>query len=82
MQKHVLVLTTSAIIFACGAIAASAQQSPGVPTPEAGFSAQQGPGGPMMQQTNKHCVSACRTASNATKKKTTIRAAIEGMAAE
>jgi EF hand len=31
MQKHVLVLTTSAFILACGAIAASAQQSPGVP---------------------------------------------------
>ena len=33
MQKHVLVLTTSAfIILACGAIAASAQQVPDVPT--------------------------------------------------
>src|SRR5947209_3401685 len=31
MQKHVLVLTTSAFILACGAIAASAQQSPGSP---------------------------------------------------
>lgn len=50
MQKHVLVLTTSAIILACGAIAASAQQSPGVPTPDAGLSAQPRPGGPMMQQ--------------------------------
>jgi EF hand len=31
MQKHVLVLTTSAFILACGPIVASAQQSPGVP---------------------------------------------------
>jgi hypothetical protein len=29
MQKHVLVLTTSAFILACGAIPASAQQQPG-----------------------------------------------------
>ena len=29
MEKHVLVLTTSAFILACGAITASAQQSPG-----------------------------------------------------
>ncbi len=35
MEKHILVLTTSAFILACGAITASAQQSPG---------------GPMMQQ--------------------------------
>jgi hypothetical protein len=28
MQKHVLVLATSAFILACGAIAASAQQEP------------------------------------------------------
>jgi hypothetical protein len=28
MQKHVLMLTTSAFILACGAIAASAQQGP------------------------------------------------------
>jgi hypothetical protein len=31
MQKHVLVLTTSAFILTCGAIAASAQQPPDVP---------------------------------------------------
>jgi hypothetical protein len=31
MQKHVLVLTTSAFILAWGAIAASAQQNPGAP---------------------------------------------------
>jgi hypothetical protein len=31
MEKHVLVLTTSAFILACGAITASAQQSPGTP---------------------------------------------------
>ena len=35
MQKHVLMLTTAAFILACGGIAASAQQTPG---------------GPMMQQ--------------------------------
>jgi hypothetical protein len=35
MEKHILVLTMSAFILACGAITASAQQSPG---------------GPMMQQ--------------------------------
>jgi hypothetical protein len=32
MKKHVLVLTMSALILACGPIAASAQQSPGTPT--------------------------------------------------
>ena len=33
MQKHVLVLMTSAVVLACGAIAASAQENmPGVPT--------------------------------------------------
>jgi hypothetical protein len=31
MQKHVLMLATSAFILACGAIPASAQQSPSVP---------------------------------------------------
>jgi hypothetical protein len=31
MKKHVLVLTMSALILACGPIAASAQQSPGTP---------------------------------------------------
>ncbi len=31
MKKHILVLTTSAFILACGAITASAQQSPGSP---------------------------------------------------
>jgi EF hand len=31
MQKHVLMLTTSAFILACGGIAASAQQTPGGP---------------------------------------------------
>ncbi len=31
MEKHILVLTTSAFILACGAITASAQQSPGSP---------------------------------------------------
>jgi hypothetical protein len=31
MEKHVLVLTTSAFILVCGAITASAQQSPGSP---------------------------------------------------
>jgi EF hand len=32
MQKHVLVLMTSAVVLACGAIAASAEQIPDVPT--------------------------------------------------
>jgi len=31
MQKHVLMLTASTFILACGAIAASAQQVPDVP---------------------------------------------------
>ncbi len=31
MQKHVLMLTTSAFILVCGAVAASAQQTPGAP---------------------------------------------------
>ena len=31
MQKYVLVLTTSTFVLACSAIAASAQQSPGIP---------------------------------------------------
>ena len=31
MQKHILVLTTSAFILACGAITAGAQQTPGGP---------------------------------------------------
>ena len=43
MQKHVLVLTTSAFVLACSAIAASAQQSPGVPM-------TQQPGQQQMQQ--------------------------------
>jgi hypothetical protein len=43
MLKHVLVLTTTAAIFACGAIAASAQAPGTQPTL----------GGPMMQQQNQ-----------------------------
>lgn len=31
MQKHILMLTTSAFVLACSAIAAGAQQSPGTP---------------------------------------------------
>ena len=31
MQKHVLMLTTSAFVLACSSIAANAQQTPGVP---------------------------------------------------
>ena len=31
MKKHVLMLTASAFILACSAMAASAQQSPGTP---------------------------------------------------
>jgi hypothetical protein len=48
MQKHVLVLTTTAAILTCGAISASAQapgaQTPGAPT------TQPTPGAPMQQQ--------------------------------
>jgi hypothetical protein len=43
MRKHVLVLTTTAAILTCGAIAASAQAPGTQPTP----------GGPMMQQQNQ-----------------------------
>jgi hypothetical protein len=43
MRKHVLVLTTTAAILTCGAIAAS-PQAPGT---------QPTPGGPMMQQQNQ-----------------------------
>jgi len=43
MRKHVLVLTTTAAIVACGAIAASAQ-TPATPTP----------GGSMMHQNSDH----------------------------
>jgi EF hand len=52
MQKHVLALTTSAVILACGTIAASAQQNPDVLAPGAqqGPATQERPGGPMMQQ--------------------------------
>jgi hypothetical protein len=39
MQKHVLMLTTSAFILACGGIAASAEQAPG---------------GPMVQEPDHH----------------------------
>ena len=51
MKKQVLMLTTSAFILACGAVAASAQQSPGNPmTRGAPTSTQQSSGTPMMQQ--------------------------------
>jgi hypothetical protein len=43
MQKYVLVLTTSTFVLACSAIAASAQQSPGIPM-------TQQPGQQQMQQ--------------------------------
>ena len=43
MRKHVLLLTTTAAILTCGAIAASAQ-GPGTPMP----------GGPMMQQHDQY----------------------------
>jgi predicted lipid-binding transport protein (Tim44 family) len=43
VEKHVLVLTTTAAILTCGAIAASAQAPGTQPTP----------GGPMMQQQNQ-----------------------------
>jgi EF hand domain-containing protein len=48
MRKHMLLLTTAAAIFVCGAISASAQapsaQAPGAPI------TQPTPGGPMQQQ--------------------------------
>lgn len=52
MKKQVLMLATSALILACGAIAASAQQSPGNPMTRGApaTSARQIPGTPMMQQ--------------------------------
>ena len=43
MQKYVLVLTTSMFVLACSAVAARAQQSPGVPM-------TQQPGPQQMQQ--------------------------------
>jgi hypothetical protein len=43
MQKYVLVLTTSTFVLACSAIAANAQQSPGIPM-------TQQPGQQQMQQ--------------------------------
>jgi hypothetical protein len=51
MRKHVLVLTTTAAILACGAIAASAQ-APGAQTPSTQQSpiTQATPGGSMQQQ--------------------------------
>ena len=50
MRNHVLVLTTSAVILACG-VAASAQ-APGAqgPGPQQNPTIQSIPGGPMMQQ--------------------------------
>jgi hypothetical protein len=52
MKKQVLMLTTSAFILACGAIAASAQQSVGNPMTRGApaMSSRQSPGTPMMQQ--------------------------------
>jgi hypothetical protein len=43
MQKHVLMLTTSAFILACGGIAASAQQAPMVQQPDHHPQTQQQP---------------------------------------
>jgi len=48
MRKHVLVLTTTVVFFACGAVAASAQ-APGAPTP-GHPTTQLIPGGSMMQE--------------------------------
>ncbi len=52
MKKQVLMLTTSAFILACGAIAASAQPSVGNPMTHGApaMSSRQSPGTPMMQQ--------------------------------
>jgi EF hand domain-containing protein len=51
MRKHMLVLTTTAAILTCGAIAATAQ-APGAQTPgtQQSPAAQPTPGGPMQQQ--------------------------------
>ena len=51
MRKHVLVLTTTAAILSCGAIATSAQ-APGAQTPgtQQSPTTQPTPSGPMMQQ--------------------------------
>ena len=83
------VLTTSAVIFACGAIAAIAQQGCRCPDTESEF---QVPSRVQVvprcsNQTNKHALwermrERLQDRTNATKNKTTIRAAIEGMAAE
>ena len=43
MKKHVLMLTTPAFILACSAIAASAQQSPGMPMMQKSDQMQQQP---------------------------------------
>ena len=43
MKKHVLMLTTSAFILACGAMAASAQQSSGTPMMQKPDQTQQQP---------------------------------------
>src|SRR5215813_5890501 len=52
MKKHVLTLTTSAIILVWSAIVASAQQSPGPngPGTQQGAATQQNPAGPTVQQ--------------------------------
>ncbi len=52
MQKHVLVLTMSVAILACGAVVASAQQTPGTqtPTPQSPTTQPAQPSGPMTQQ--------------------------------
>ena len=43
MKKHVLMLTTSAFILACSAMAATAQQSPGMTMMHKSDQAQQQP---------------------------------------
>ena len=43
MKKHVLMLTTSAFILACSAMATTAQQSPGMPMMQKSDQAQQPP---------------------------------------
>ena len=50
MRKHMLVLTTTVALLACGAIPASAQ-APGAPAPsQQSPTTQPIPNGPMMQQ--------------------------------
>jgi hypothetical protein len=75
MRNHVLVLTTSAVILACG-VAASAQ-APSAQSPSAQQSpaTQPTPGGPMMQQQDQMIRERLRERANVPKRKIAIRTA-------